>query len=111
MRQIRERHQQRRALLLDLIDLDLELPDLLRPCLVRGEDPRRILPLTLGARDLVAGGILLALEALDFRNQAAAARFECRKLFQLGVHREPAVLVRRADLVQVIADVGGIDHP
>ncbi len=64
VRQVRQRHQQRRPLLLDLIELDLELPDLLRARLVRGENRRRIQALPLGARDLVAGGVLLALAVL-----------------------------------------------
>jgi hypothetical protein len=36
--QIGQREQKGGALLLDLIDFDLDLPDVLRPRLVRGED-------------------------------------------------------------------------
>ena len=97
-------------LLLDLVQLHFELADLLGPLLVRFEDVRRVPPLPLGARDFVAGGVLLAFEPLHFGNQAAAARFERRELFKFGVRLQTAVLEAGANLVHVIAHVCGVEH-
>ena len=55
VRQVRQRQQQCRALVLGLIELDLELADLLRTRLARGKERSRVLALPLGTRDLVAG--------------------------------------------------------
>ena len=110
VRHVRHRHEQAGALVLDLIELDLELPDLLRARLVRGEDVARVLALTLRACDLVAGRVLLPLQPFDFRDQAPPPRFERRELLEVGVRLQPAVLQRRADVVEVFADVGSIEH-
>ena len=92
VRQVRQRQQQGRALRAPISSSsDLELPDLLRrgPC-----SPRRVArrpgPGASGARDFVAGGVLLALEPLDLGNQAPALGFERRELLEIGVGIEAA---------------------
>ncbi len=110
MRKVGKRQQQRRALLLDLIELDLELSDLLRPLLAGGKERCRVLPLALGARDLVSGRILIALEALDFGDQPPAPGFERRQLLEIGVGVEAAVAIRGAHLVEPIAQESGVNH-
>ena len=110
VRQVRQRQQQRRALVLGLIELDLELADVLPARLVRGKERRGVLPLPLGARDFVAGGVLLPLEALDLRDQPPAARLERRQLLEIRVGIEAAVLQAGADLVEVIAHESGVEH-
>src|SRR6185312_10561120 len=99
-----------RALVLDLIELDLDLPDLLRARLVGREDRRRILPLTLRARDLVARSVLLALQSFQLRNQPPPAQLQCCELFELVVQAKPAVLQSGANFLEVIPDVRRIQH-
>ena len=91
VRQVRQRQQQRRALVLGLIELDFELANLLPARLARGKERRRILALPLGARDFVAGGVLLALETFDLGNQPPPPRLERRQLLEIGVGIEAAV--------------------
>jgi hypothetical protein len=110
VRKIRERHEQRRALLLDRVDLQLELPDLLRTRLVGGEDRRCIQPLPLGARDLVARRILLALQPFHLRDQSPPAHFERGKLLEIHVRVEAAAAQRSANGFELIAHVRGIEH-
>ena len=94
-------------MLLDLVELDFDLPDLLRACLVGRKDRGRVLSLTLGARDLVAGGVLLALQALELGNQTTTPELQRRKLFQLGVQTQTAVLQSVTDLLDVISTYVG----
>ena len=96
--------------MLGLIELDLELADLLRARFARGKERRRVLTLALRPRDLVAGGVLLALQTLDFRNQAPASRLERRQLLEIRIGIEAAVAVRGADLVEVLAHDSGVNH-
>jgi hypothetical protein len=110
VRQVGQRHQQRRALLLGLVDLDLELADMLRPGLAGGKQRRRVDALALGARDLVTGGVLLALQAFHFRDQPSAPGFERRQLLEVGVGIHAAVAVGRAHVFKTIAHGGGVDH-
>ena len=65
VRQVRQRQQECRALVLRLIELNLELADLLRTRLARGEEWCRVLTLTLRPRHFIARRVLLPLEALD----------------------------------------------
>ena len=88
----------------------LELLDLLRAAAVRLLDRRRVVPLPLGARDLVARRVLLALQSLELGNEAAPRRLERGDLLEHLVGIEPAVAQARADLLDVIANVGGIEH-
>ena len=93
VRQVRERHQQRRALLLDLIDLRSRAAGSAAPrALFAAKIADGVHALPLRARDFVAGGVLLALESLDFRDQTAPPRFERRELLELGVRLQAAVL-------------------
>ncbi len=110
MRQIGQRHQNERALLLDLIQLDAELPDLLRPLTVRFEDAARVLALPLRARNLVAGRVLLALQPFELGNQPAPPVLERRQLLELAVDVHPAVLQPAFHFVLVIAHVSRIKH-
>ena len=72
--------------------------------LVGREQRRRVLALPLGARDLVAGGVLLALQALDLGISAAALGFERRELARASASGSSPRLRRRgADLVDVVA--------
>ncbi len=96
--------------MLGLIELDLELADLLRAGLAGGKERGRVLTLPLGARDFVAGGVLLALEPLDLGNQPPPPRFERRQLLEIGVDIEAAVAKRGADLLEVIAHECGVYH-
>ena len=91
MRQIRNRHQQRRPALLDLFELGLELLDSLSPRLVGREECRGVLPLALGARDLVACGVLLALESFELRNQAATLGVDGRDLLEFSIRLQAAI--------------------
>src|SRR6185503_17143591 len=111
VRQVRHGHQQVGELLIHLAQLRLELLDLLATGLVGGKDRRRIEPLLLGARDLLARRVLLALEVLDARNQLAALRIERGEGREDGVGIEAAVAETRARLVEVRSHVCGIEHP
>ena len=110
MRQIGQRHQNERPLLLDLIELDAQLPNLLRPLPVRLEDAARVLALPLRARDLVAGRVLLALQPFELGNQPAPPILERRQLLELAVDVHPAVLQPAFHVVLVIAYVGRVKH-
>ena len=88
----------------------LELPNLLRPLPVRVEDAARVLALPLRARDLVAGGVLLALQTLELGNQPAPPVLERRQLLELGVDMHPAVLQPAFHFVLVVAHVSRIKH-
>ena len=62
------------ALMLDRVELDAELLDLLRARAVRLLDRRRVVTLPLGARDFVAGRVLLPLQRLELRDDPTARR-------------------------------------
>ena len=108
--QVGNRHQQRRALLLHLVQLNLELTDLLGARLVRRKNVGRVFSLPLGARDFVARGVLLALQPFYLRNQSPAACFERGDLLELGVRLQASVAKTGTDGVHVIADVRGVEH-
>ena len=110
VRQVGQRHEQRVALAFDLIELDLELLDLLRALLIDGEDRRRILPLPLGFRDLLASGLLLALQTLDGRQEPPALCFELGEAVEIRRPFLPAALQAGPDDVQVIANESRVDH-
>ena len=74
VRQVGQRQQRRLALMLDGVELDAELLDLLRARAVRLLDRRRVVTLTLGARDLVARRVLLPLQSLELRDDPTPAR-------------------------------------
>ena len=91
MRNVRQRLEQHRALALGAIELDLELLDLLGAQLARFEQVRDVFTLPLGARDLIARRVLLALEALDLGDQALPVGFGCCQLLQLARHAQAAI--------------------
>ena len=110
MRQVRERHEQRRLLKLDVVQLNLELTDLLIAHLVGGKNPRRIETLALGARDLVAGRVLLPFQSFELGDETFAARLERRQLLQVGIRVEAAVAQAGASFFEVIPHVRGVEH-
>ena len=110
MRQVGNRHQQRRPLLLHLIDLNFELPDVQRPRLVGGKNVGRVLPLAFGARDLVARGILLALQPFHLGNQAPPACFKRGDLLELRVRLQPSTAQAGANVFDVITHEASIEH-
>ncbi len=110
MRQVGERHQQLRPLLLDLIELDAELADLLRPLTVRFEDDARVLTLALRARDFVASRILIALQPFKLGDQPPPAVLENGQLLELAFDLKPAVLQAPLHLVLMVAHISRIEH-
>ena len=75
-------------------ELDVDLLDALRARPVGLLDRRGVAALPLRPRHFVAGGVLLALQSFDLRQQAAALRFERRELLELGL--EVGAALRRA---------------
>jgi hypothetical protein len=71
---------------------------------------RRILPLALCPRDLIARRVLLALQTFDLRDQSAAMRFSGRELLQLGRDGKAAARHAALDRFEVVADENGIKH-
>ena len=110
VREVRQRFEQQRALALRAVELDLELLDLLVARFARFVEMLGVLALALGARHLIAGRILLALETLDLRDQTAAMRFGGRQLLQFVGDVEAAV--RHAGLhgLDVVADEVWVKH-
>jgi UTP--glucose-1-phosphate uridylyltransferase len=94
----------------DLIELDAELADLLRSLAVRFEDRARVFSLTLGARNLIAGRILIALQTFELGNQTPAPVLQRGELFELAVNRETAAFQAALHLVLVVADVRRVKH-
>ena len=110
LRQIGQREEGGFALMLDRIELNPELLDLLRPVAIGFLDRRRILALAFGARDLVAGGVLLALQSLELGNDAAPGRLEGRDILERFVLIESAVEQTCAHRFDVIAHVRRVEH-
>ena len=110
VREVRQREQGGFALMLDRVELDAELLDLLCAAAVRFLNRRRVVPLPLGARDLVARRVLLPLQSLELGNDAAPRRLERGDVLEHLVGIEPAVAQAVADLLDVIANVGRIEH-
>ena len=110
MRQVGERHEQLRPLLLDLIELDADLADLLRSLAVRFENCAGVLALALRARDFVARGILIALQPFEVGNEPPPAVLENGQLLELAFDQKPAVLQAPLHLVLVVAHISRIEH-
>ena len=80
-------------------------------CLLASKRCDDVLALPLGARDLIARGVLLALEAFDLRNQAAAMRFGRGKLSATRrVTFRPRLAIAGLHRFQVVANEIGIQH-
>ncbi len=110
VRQVRQQEQRAIALLLDGVELDAQLFDLLRAHAIGFLHRRRVEPLALGARDLVARRVLQPLQAFELWDDAAPRRFERRDLFERPVRIDAAVAQTCTDKVDVIANVRGIEH-
>jgi hypothetical protein len=110
VRQVGEPGQQPVALGLDAVEFDLQLLDLLAPGLVGFEDRPGVEPLTFGPGNFVGGGVLLAFEALELRNEPAAVGLEPGQLLEFDGEVEPAAGVASAHRIEVVADESGIKH-
>jgi hypothetical protein len=110
VRHVRDRLQAAVAALLDGLELRFDLLDVLRALPVRFLDLRRVEALALGARHLVARGVLLALETFQVGDEAPPARFERRQFLQLGGQIHPAPLQRAANAFEVVSEKRGIEH-
>jgi len=108
--QIGQPGHQAGALLLDAVELDFELLDLLAAQFVGLEDRPGVEALALGPRHFVRGGVLLALEPFELRDQAAAVRLEAGELFELGRDVETAIDKTCTHRLEIVANVGGIQH-
>src|SRR6185503_16791362 len=64
----------------------------------------------LRARDLIAGGVLLALHPFDLRQQSASARFERGELLELTGEVGPPLLQAVANGLEVVSEKCGIEH-
>jgi hypothetical protein len=95
---------------LDRIELDVQLLDLLGALLVRLEDVGRVLALPLRARDLVAGRVLLALQALHLRNEATPMGLERCQLLELRARVQPSRQQALPDVVEPFANECWIKH-
>src|SRR5258705_433760 len=67
-------------------------------------------PGRLGGRALVPRRVLLALEAFELWQQAPAPSLERGQLLELARHVDAAVGERGSDGLEVLSEVGGIDH-
>src|SRR5580658_7588375 len=96
--------------MLDGVQLDVELPDLLRAGPVGGLNRRGLEALPFRFRDLVARGVLQALEPLDLLDQAPSRRVERGNLVEgpVGIHPAPAKTT--PDFVDVIPHRHWIEH-
>ena len=110
VRKIGQRHQNDRPLLLDLIELDADLPNLLRPLPVGVEDAARVFALPLRSRHLIARRVLLPLQPFELGNQPAPAVLEHRQLLELAVDVHPAALEPAFHVVPMIAYVSRVKH-
>src|SRR5205085_1589079 len=110
MGQIRQLQKRDLALTLDRIELESHLLDLLRALAVRGLHGRGVETLTLGARDLVAGCVLLALQSLELGNEPAPRRLQRGDLFERLVRIDAARAEPLTDFFDVIAYVRRIEH-
>ena len=110
VRHVRERHQQDPPLLLDLIQLDADLADLLRPLAVCLENRACVLPLALRARDFVAGRVLIALQALELGDEPPAPVFQRGQLLELAVDIQPTALEAPLHFLLVLPYESRIKH-
>ena len=111
MRQVRDRHQQRAALLLDLIELDFELPDLLRARLVgRKHVARRPAPAAWRAATSSPAAFCSrfrpSTSGISRRRRASSVG----DLLELRVRIEATVAQAGSDVLHVIAHERGIEH-
>jgi len=82
----------------------------LRPRATRFLNLRRVQTLTLRARDLITGSVLLALHAFDLRQQPASARFERGEILELTGEVGPPLLQAVANGLEVVSEKCGIEH-
>ena len=110
MRKVGEDEHRALALVLDRVELDAELLDLLRALAVAFLNRAGILTLPLGARDLVARGVLLALEPFELTDETATHTFERRDFVQSLVRVHSAVAETGSDSLQLFTEKCGIEH-
>ncbi len=110
VREIRQLQQRRVAPVLDTVQLDAELADLRSARFVRFLKRRSVLALPLCPRDLVARRVLLALQSLKLGDNPPPCGFERRDLLEGLIGIEPAVAESATDVLDVIANVGWVEH-
>lgn len=110
VRKIRKREESSVPPLFDCVELDAELFDVLRPRAAGLLNLRRIETLPLGARNFVAGGVLLALQPFDLRQQSPSAGFERRQVLELAREVSPSVPQAIANGLEVVSKKGGVEH-
>ena len=110
MRQVGDHHEPAIAPLLDRLELDAELLDPLRARTARLLNRSRVEPLTLCARHLITGGVLLTLQPLEFRQQAAPLGFEGRQIGELGAEIDAAIEEGRPDGLEIVPEECWIEH-
>src|SRR5439155_5325323 len=98
------------ALVFDAVALHAKLLDLGGARLVRFLYLRRVLALPLGLSNGVAGRVLLALQPFQLGDDAAPGRLERHNLLKQLIGIEAAPAQPRAHLIDVIADVGRVEH-
>ena len=110
VQQVGQRQQRRGALMFDGIPLHRKALDIGRALLARLVKMRRVLTLALGSRNLFAGRILLLVQALELRNDLTPGGFERHDLFERLVRIGAAPAQPLPDLLEVIANIGRVEH-
>jgi hypothetical protein len=110
MGQVGKIQQRSVPLIFDRVELDAQLFDLGRALLARFLQVGRVVALALRARDFVARCVLLALQPLELRDEPASSCFEGRDLFERAIRVETAVAQPFTNLLNVIANIGGVEH-
>ena len=81
-----------------------------RALLVGFEDRAGIEALTLGAGDVLAGGVLFALQPFDERNEPAALGVQGGELLEVGRQIDTTARQTLSYCVAVIANISRIQH-
>jgi hypothetical protein len=110
MRNVRDDEQSMIAALLEQIELRLELFDLTGTLAICLLDFRGVVPLALRPRDLVGGGVLVAFQSFELREQPTTAGLKRCKLLELARHVDAATGERGSDSFEVVSEIGRIDH-
>jgi len=96
--------------MLDLIELDAELSNLLRPRAIGVDNLFGVLPLTLRARNLVAGRVLIAFQPFELRDQPPATVLEYCEGLELAIGVDAAFREPGLHVFLVIAHKSRIKH-
>src|SRR5262249_24042225 len=94
----------------DRIELNFELLDALSAGAVGFLNGRRVVALTFGFGNLVASGVLLAFQTLDFRNETAADRLERRDVGERLIRIQSTAAQSSPYFFKTFADDCRIEH-